>query len=196
MQDHRTAPSLNHAFARVNRATDHLSELKKNLVPLEALGNESESSNTILLLSMPMPEPGLIPPLVSILVGEIVYNLRAALDYLIYELAFLDSGVRQEKTQFPICEWPKSWGTKHTQEDMLRGLSDTHKGDIKLLQPFSSCEWTGKLQALSNPDKHKTLRDPQMSHTVALDRDTGRFVFWCQHRIEAPNVVRHSVGGW
>jgi hypothetical protein len=39
------------------------------------------------------------------LVGEICYNLRSALDYLVFELAKHDSGTRQENTQFPIAEF-------------------------------------------------------------------------------------------
>jgi hypothetical protein len=41
---------------------------------------------------------------IGILVGEICYNLRSALDYLIFELAKLDSGVEQRGTQFPIMD--------------------------------------------------------------------------------------------
>jgi hypothetical protein len=35
--------------------------------------------------------------------GECIYNLRAGLDYLVFALAHLDSGVEQADTQFPIC---------------------------------------------------------------------------------------------
>jgi hypothetical protein len=48
------------------------------------------------------PNPFPIPEEISIVVGEICYNLRAALDYLVYELARLDSGCIQNGTQFPI----------------------------------------------------------------------------------------------
>ena len=44
---------------------------------------------------------------VPIRVGEVCYNFRSALDYLIFELAKLDSGVEQGGTQFPIMDSPK-----------------------------------------------------------------------------------------
>ena len=44
----------------------------------------------------------LIPAMLGILIGETIYNLRAILDYLVYELAILDSGQIQKGTQFPI----------------------------------------------------------------------------------------------
>jgi hypothetical protein len=46
---------------------------------------------------------------VPIRVGEVCYNFRSALDYLIFELAKLDSGVEQGGTQFPIMDSPKDF---------------------------------------------------------------------------------------
>lgn len=114
----------------------------------------------------PKPAPGLhkrearyregrCPPEIGILVGETVYNLRAALDYLVYELAILDSGHVQEKTQFPIESCESEW--ESNQDRRLAGLNPTHKALIKCLQPYRECDWTGVLRDISNPDKHRTL---------------------------------------
>lgn len=94
-------------------------------------------------------------PLISILIGESVYNLRAALDYLVYELAWLDSGQVQEGTQFPIDKSQTEF--KRSCKRFLAGVNPTHCDWIEQFQPYNGCKWTPLLQALSNPDKHKQL---------------------------------------
>src|SRR5207253_9743560 len=43
-----------------------------------------------------------ISMIAPILIGEVCYNLRSALDYLIHELTNIDTGPPKHKTQFPI----------------------------------------------------------------------------------------------
>src|SRR5262245_36630798 len=43
-----------------------------------------------------------IPDDLPLAISDAVHNLRAALDYLVYELALYDSGSIQEGTQFPL----------------------------------------------------------------------------------------------
>ena len=99
--------------------------------------------------------------MLGILIGEAIYNLRAALDYLIYELAFFDSGSIQKGTQFPIEDTEKRWNIaaygSSKRRPLLEGLNKGHKTAIKGLQPCCGCEWTGTLRRISNPDKHRTL---------------------------------------
>ena len=56
-----------------------------------------------------------IPETFPILVGEIIYNLRAALDYLIFELSLLDSGneINGSIPQFIIEDEPTGWSNHH-----------------------------------------------------------------------------------
>ncbi|MCH8188130.1 MAG: hypothetical protein IIB66_05415, partial [Proteobacteria bacterium] len=96
-----------------------------------------------------------VPHIIKILVGEITYNLRAALDYLVYELARLDSGEVKNGTQFPIEDTED--GFKRKRNAFLKGVSDKHVAIIESLQPYSGCDWTRILRDLSNPDKHRQL---------------------------------------
>jgi hypothetical protein len=96
-----------------------------------------------------------VPMKFAILVGECVYNLRSALDYLIYELACFDSKTIVNGTQFPIEVSKK--GFDRRKNDYLRGISDKHVAMIKQLQPFCECTWTKTLRDISNPDKHRHL---------------------------------------
>jgi len=91
---------------------------------------------------------------IGILVGEICYNLRSALDYLIFELANLDSGAPQDGTQFPITDAKKKFDG-YGRTTHLKGVNDTHVAAIEDLQPYNGCQWTKQLQGISNPDKHR-----------------------------------------
>ncbi len=97
-----------------------------------------------------------VPLLIPVLVGETIYNMRAALDYLVYELARLDSGKIQNGTQFPI-EGNKERFWEERRETYLKGVCDEHVAHIERLQPYEGCEWTKMLRDLSNPDKHRAL---------------------------------------
>lgn len=165
-------PALEAAYLRVARAEEHLNELSqleqglaKGMGMLQILprsetreqlpdGRWQFTSPVIELPELPAPDPKW-----SILVGESVYNLRAALDYLVYALAHLDSGSPQERTQFPIFQ--KSEHFKANSRGYLKGVSQDHSKAIEALQPFAGEEpgsdWLARLAELSNPDKHRHL---------------------------------------
>jgi hypothetical protein len=92
----------------------------------------------------------------GILIGEAVYNLRAALDYLAHELALHDSGTVQ-KTQFPIKDKPSDFWKKDGTAATLPGINAVHLAAFEALQPYKGCDWTLTLRNLSNPDKHREL---------------------------------------
>jgi hypothetical protein len=81
--------------------------------------------------------------------------LRAGLDYLAHALAWLDSGSPQAYTHFPIAQSPESFQDQGRRR--LVGVNKAHVEGLAAYQPFNGCEWTGTLQQLSNPDKHRTL---------------------------------------
>lgn len=154
-----SAHSLDGAFGRVVRAEQHFSELVGRI---EALRQEQYDA---ISWELDLERPGevrvsrtkyvLVPLLFSILVVEICYNLRAALDYLIFELARLDFGQVQNGTQFPIEDRPKNFaGNGHRR---LVGLNARHIAAMEPLQPYNGCNWTRLLRDISNPDKHRSL---------------------------------------
>ncbi|MFZ2005798.1 MAG: hypothetical protein WAV02_11975 [Stellaceae bacterium] len=90
---------------------------------------------------------------VGIRIGEICYNLRTALEYLIYELARLDSGKVQDDTQFPMVDTQQNFNAGKGR--WLRGLDPSHIAAIEQLQPYMGCLWTKALRDISNRDKHR-----------------------------------------
>jgi hypothetical protein len=90
---------------------------------------------------------------IGVLIGEICYNLRSALDYLVFELAKHDSGIAQDGTQFPIEDKRKNF--KSRKKTWLKGINLGHIAAIERLQPYNGCDWTKALRELSNRDKHR-----------------------------------------
>lgn len=175
--------ALDGAYARIDRTDTHIRELIRTIERFrkatenELIGQKkpdamrlqlgersriSFTSSTVL---------GGVPPDAAILTGETIYNLRAALDYLIFELARHDSGSEQQGTQFPIQATRDSkgrYGFQRGNFNRLKGLSDPHIAAIEDLQPYAGCAWTKTLGDISNPDKHRKL-------TVL----GGGMIHWC-----------------
>lgn len=97
-----------------------------------------------------------VPLRLSLPVSDCIHNLRAALDYLVYELAILDSGDVQEGSQFPIEDDPQVFHIGRRNTDLC-GLRDDHVLAIETLQPYKGVQWTKTLRSISNPGNQNHL---------------------------------------
>lgn len=134
---------------------------------------------------------------ISLLVSEIIHHLRAALDYVAYNLVWLDLGTPRERTQFPIAETEPQW--RDAQKRRLRGLSTQHVEVILEYQPFRGCRWTRELRELSNADKHRFLVDiplqlqgsfqidPAKAEADPADPDMARLRFPMEGLVKLPD---------
>lgn len=153
--------ALDGAYVRLARAEEHLADLKVTSTALvdaelKALVEEMRANVKLrLVFSLELGPKRPVPLKYSVLIGETIYNLRACLDYLVYELALLDSGVVQNGTQFPTDKCPETFNGR--SRNWLRGVNPIHTAAIERLQPYNGVNWTKWLQALSNPDKHRHL---------------------------------------
>jgi hypothetical protein len=135
---------LDAAYLRVGRARHHLDELRREVEKVRCAYEAQLPSDFVSALrdnpSFQFPKYS-FPPLCSILIGETAYNLRAALDYLVYELAWSNlEHEPEERTQFP---------------DRRKGVSDKHSA---MLSKYDNVEWFSALaDVLNNPDKHRRL---------------------------------------
>jgi hypothetical protein len=122
------AHPLDGAFERVDRAGEQIEDLDRRIRELAAsqqrqvldqldLGLLRDISLDTTILPLPLQiNPGPAPMKYGVLVGETVYNVRAALDYLVYELAIKDSGGPQEGTHM------RTAGISHGDHRGRRGL--------------------------------------------------------------------------
>jgi hypothetical protein len=160
--DHNMTPyALNPSLERVMRAKEHLADLRQRLSHIlwqqENAITPQFDPNPPHRLILPLPASTFVTMRVGVLIGETCYNLRSALDYLVFALAELDSGIKQKGTQFPIVDTPKdfAWRTK----TWLKGLNSAHIAEIEELQPYSGCNAAKILRDLSNRDKHREFAD-------------------------------------
>src|SRR5208282_897205 len=165
------------ACARVERAGKHFKELEA-LIKCFRLKNEQEFisqhnhaaikvRSTLSLRSKAHTKFGPVETDIAVILGDVMHNLRAALDYLIYELAFTDSGIEHQGTQFLIEDSKTDTkdangevikrGFNYLAKKRLAGLNPTHIRAIEALQPYNGVTWTKTLRAISNPDKHRKL---------------------------------------
>lgn len=162
---------LDGAYARLHRAGEHLADLEvreKALTHPEIKTIVAKTDlNTVknFAITDPLAE---LPQSFSVLIGETIYNLRAPLDYLVFELAILDSGAPQKGTQFPIDNTEEDFaGHRHR---FLKGLSVEHIARIEALQPYKGNYYTAMIRDISNPDKHRKLTRHIPTVAVACSR--------------------------
>lgn len=105
---------------------------------------------------------------VTLLASESLFHIRSALDLLVYQLAWRDSGIRQERTAFPVVKKEAEWNKRAKSE--LKGVDQVHIDHLRSLQPFAGREWTQRLATLSNRDKHRTTVEITPSVRFKVDR--------------------------
>lgn len=151
---------LDGCLERVRRAEEHLAELERE----EAAVFEKQACAVRFDLDKNPPHPAINVRLpketfagvrLGTLTGEICYNLRCALDYLIYALAEHDSGSPQKGTQFPIMDAANDFAARGNE--MLVGVNAVHIAAVERLQPYNGSQWTRWLRDISNTDKHRHI---------------------------------------
>jgi len=96
---------------------------------------------------------------VSVLAGDFVHNLRAALDYLVWELS-TKTQQRHPLPEFPIYQKPGPGGDGFHGSGIgkIRTLPEPAKVLIERLQPYQGGnEALRDIQTLDNIDKHRRL---------------------------------------
>jgi hypothetical protein len=106
------------------------------------------------------------------IVGEIAYDLRSALDHVVYELTCLENGGPLGQTGFPIFEDEAKYDELTTRGDpalgsgvfKIRGVNPYAKAAIRSLQPFEIRKTApfeqpmlSLLDELSAADRHRTI---------------------------------------
>jgi hypothetical protein len=149
--------------AKVERAEKHINDLDVAL-------RTFLDSNPYLVARKPHPEGSdlmvywlssarPIPPLISIIAGDTLANLRGALDHLAFQLAWLN-GARDKRilrdTCFPIFDDAASY--KSGAKGKIQGMSEAAKERINACAPYKGGDdalW--RLHRLNNIDKHRLL---------------------------------------
>ena len=109
-------------------------------------------------------ETPIVPIGYSVRLGEIVYNLRSALDQLIWQLVHANYKTPGRHNEFPLLNDESRFN--ETVKSKLKGVSQKSLDKIKEMQPFcKNDEWDAlkTLHSLCNTDKHRSVIFPSYS---------------------------------
>jgi hypothetical protein len=100
-------------------------------------------------------------PLAAIF-GDMLYNLRASLDYLVWQLVLLNNAQPASNNSFPCIQEEKNW--KSAVGSQLKGVAQNWVEEIKKLQPFDPSHtgapeqhYLALLDEANNINKHRLL---------------------------------------
>ncbi|WP_146069091.1 hypothetical protein [Cryobacterium sp. M23] len=128
-----------------------------------------------------------IPPALSLLFGEWLYNLRSALDYVVWAAAVHTSRKYpppgESALQYPIYDDESSWKRNLYR---LAPLAEHHREMLLTMQPFNSDpdgNYLGWLNRLARIDRHRTLavstaRVAEAEPVVGVPRDAEPRFRW------------------
>ncbi len=98
----------------------------------------------------------------SVIFGEILYNLRSALDHLVWQLVLANGQTPGRHNGFPIATDHQRW--QDAKDRQLKGISQRHEAMIGYLQPYTGginlpfdVSMLRVLNDLSNMEKHRHL---------------------------------------
>jgi hypothetical protein len=159
---------LDGCFERIKRARTHLETLKDN-VRSGDLEPDDEGRIARPRLDLERNElhvvatvDGELPPRVGVIVGDVIHNLHASLDNLVYELGGRQ-GTRDSRTCFPILEHANQWFSEQTRDALLY-VSPQDRTRIESHQPFmerngvkASKQVLSRIRRYSNESKHRVV---------------------------------------
>lgn len=162
--------------AKIQRAQDEIERLSKDVAA-------SCEAQRVLFSEELRPDVGdkiwvfrgetpIVPIEYSVRLGEIIYNLRSALDQLIWQLVHANYKTPGRHNEFPILEDESRFN--NAVKSKLKGVSQESSDKIREMQPFcKNDEWSAlkTLHALCNIDKHRSVIFP----FYMLDRCSLRF---------------------
>ncbi|MBL8821753.1 MAG: hypothetical protein JNJ77_04130 [Planctomycetia bacterium] len=146
---------------KLNRAQTHLEEL---IVVVEKFMNENEDPYVIeediatgaMQYKVKFKTP--IPEILPVLIGDVIHNLRCALDHLIWQLVESNGQIPHNRTSFVVCKIKNSYDS--AKSNALRGLSNEVLDLFESIQPYNSNSGIQQLTILDdldNYDKHRKL---------------------------------------
>lgn len=155
---------------KLHRAEKHAKELVETMRDFwntnpARIDHRVEGEKHDFVLRIPTP-----PPLdaVSLIVGDVLHNLRAALDHLVCQLVLRNGQTPGRHTYFPLCSDEKAFHTvSSTKKGPLHGIHPKAKDAIGGLRPWQGGnEALFVLHHLDIQDKHQL---PLATH-LALDQ--------------------------
>lgn len=178
--DNSTSP-LDSIWLKLARAEKHLDEVIRKTKEY-AHGECSIVMEKDVALQMAVQRIRIRPsasPEISAMAGDFFSNVRAALDYIVWQLVLSNPpNEPSASNQFPITNKPDDFAEQLARK-RLRGVPDKAVTLIEQFQPYSAEDNPlGILNRLSNIDKHQTLNVVTVvADNTEVISQTGNFAF-------------------
>jgi hypothetical protein len=173
-------PSLKGSWAKQRRAGKHMDALHDEITryvedsPHRVTGKFDRHTGFFNLTAEVLKEPD--TDLWGVLLGDLIHNLRCALDHLVWQLVLLNNGTPGKQHQFPVESTGAGYwsGKPSTRERRLAGIADEHLALIDSLQPYRRAHVAevhplAILADLSNTDKHQFIHATTFGYDPADD---------------------------
>ena len=148
--------------AKVQRAQDQIERLARDIEAScedqRALFSEELRPDVGDKIWIFRGETPIVPIEYSIRLGEIVYNLRSALDQLVWQLVHANYKAPSHRNEFPIFDDESRFN--NVVKTKLAGVSQQSLAIIKEMQPFRKDDkWSAlkTIHSLCNIDKHRSV---------------------------------------
>ena len=148
-----------------------------------------------------------MPYALAVAIGEWLYNLRSALDYLMLATAAHVSGQvpppGEGQLQYPIYESDAAWNSNLHR---LRQIREHHREMLKAMQPFNSnadANYLGWINRLARIDRHRHLTDltayvAETEPVIAISDGSKATLQWGARLVSQgyADVLRIVVAPW
>lgn len=201
--------AINGIILKVNRAFEHLCELDTEMSAWNEgrhyrFRPEVKANGAKHLFRIVYLDP--IPIRWSVLLGEIVHDLRSALDHVVYQLTIDHTRRALGDTGFPICTTTQAWSQRNRRTESgfdtwtglhkIRGVGPGPHAFIEALQPYPqrrrpALKSLRDLHDLWNQDKHRLVHlwGLRLSDPKNLIEDRGVVIKFMTDRVLHDNAI-------
>lgn len=163
---------------KIERAKHHLRDLEVvrngfingNAYRIERETNTETGYNVYRVFDVQTP-----PADIGSITGDVIHNLRSALDHLAYQLVYVNGATHTKQTAFPI--WDSAAEYKAQRARRVKGMAQGAIDAIDAIEPYQGGKGAGLwvLHYLDISDKHHALLTPLINVTEASFTTPG---FW------------------
>ncbi|MER0203622.1 MAG: hypothetical protein DU480_07130 [Nitrosomonas sp.] len=147
------------AGAKLDRACVHMEQLREATreymatEPFELVQRQQENGDFVVSVRV----RNAVPRVWSLIIGDAVHNMRAALDHLVWRLVELGGGLPGRRTCFPVGRRSKVEFERDLPQ-ALAGANSTAIAFIRRLKPYEGGNRVlSRLHALDIADKHRLV---------------------------------------
>ena len=161
---------LNLIRIKVERANQHLCDLevlRNNFINGHSYRIEREyhpptGHNIYRVFDIQTP-----PAEIGLLAGDVIHNLRSALDHLAYQLVYVNGATHSKQTAFPIWDSESEYRAQRARR--VKGMAQSAIDMIDASEPYQGGKGAGLwvLHYLDIADKHHALLTPLINVTEA-----------------------------